>query len=249
MNSELKVYIFDDNRAATAELKNCIEGFLQKHGCYASFRCFEEPKQVEELLKNGHIGCDIFFKDIELGLDVNGIELADMVSRMEPEIKIVFVTGYADRYSQAIFMQSPALRPFGYVTKPIDRAVVERIHSLLIKGSEEAEEKRIEFSKNRRAVSINLREVMYIESWRRKLIFHMRDGAEEEVYAKISEITDRLPDGFSQCHRSYIANLKFVRSVDEKKGEVKMVNGRDLFLGKTKKDSFMEDFFRYKGGI
>ncbi len=98
-------------------------------------------------------------------------------------------------------------------------------------------------------MSINLREVMYIESWRRKLIFHMRDGAEEEVYAKISEITDRLPDGFSQCHRSYIANLKFVHSVDEKNGEVKMVNGRDLFLGKTKKDSFMEDFFRYKGGI
>ena len=189
MNSELKVYIFDDNRAATAELKNCIEGFLQKHGCYASFRCFEEPKQVEELLKSGHIGCDIFFMDIELGLDVNGIELADMVSRMEPEIKIVFVTGYADRYSQAIFMQSPALRPFGYVIKPIDRAVVERILSLLIKGSEEAEEKRVEFSKNRRVVSINLREVMYIESWRRKLIFHMRDGAEEEVYAKISEIT------------------------------------------------------------
>ena len=249
MDAKYNIFIYDDNPGAVYELKACVADFLKETGDEAEFCCFADYKQAESVFSQSQCPCDVFFLDIELDKGKNGIELADKLIQKFPQLKIVFVTGYADKYSQAIFMQSQRLRPYGYVAKPFDKAVVKRILALVLNAEHSDKEKTIELSKGRKKLNIRCSDIIYIESYKRKLIFHLRTCAPEEIYGKISEISDILPDSFLQCHRSYIVNADYVHCVDPGRNFVELNNGEVIFIGNTKKDLFMQEFFRYKGGL
>jgi CheY-like chemotaxis protein len=53
----------------------------------------ETAKDALELLANTHV--DVLFTDIELPGGMNGTELADAVHELDPNIKVLFTTGYA----------------------------------------------------------------------------------------------------------------------------------------------------------
>jgi DNA-binding LytR/AlgR family response regulator len=249
MPGNYNIYICDDNPASIYELKKCVEAYLDGVQCKAEFRCFDDYAQAENLLKDKQCKCDVFFLDIVLGDGKNGIELADRFVAMFPDVKIVFITGYADEYSQAIFLQSKKLRPYGFIAKPFDTEVVNRILSLILENKNGSSERFIEINKGKQKLSIKFSDILYIESYKRKLIFHLRNGKPQEVYGKISEISDSLDKSFSQCHRSYVVNLEYVYSVDADNSEVLLVNNENIIIGATKKDKFMNDFFKYKGGL
>ena len=65
----------------------------------------ETAKDALALLADTHI--DVLFTDIELPGDMNGTELADAAQELDPNIKVLFTTGYAreailhDRWLQA----------------------------------------------------------------------------------------------------------------------------------------------------
>lgn len=249
MDTRYNIFIYDDNPAAVYELKACAADCFKETGDEAEFCCFDDYKQAEAVLSGEKCLCDVFFLDIELDKGKNGIELADKLIQKFPQLKIVFITGYADKYSQAIFMQSQRLRPYGYIAKPFDKAVVKRILTLVLNDDQSGKESTVELNKGRHKLSIRCSDIIYIESYKRKLIFHLRSSAPEEIYGKISEISGELPGGFLQCHRSYIVNTDYVHSVDPVKNIVELNNGEAIFLGNTKKDLFMQEFFRYKGGL
>lgn len=249
MSRNYTIFIYDDNPAAICELKSYVADYLEETDDKAVFHCFGDYRQLETMLGNKECSCDVFFLDIELDKGKNGIELADRLIRMFPHIKIVFITGFSDKYSQAIFMQSRELRPYGYITKPFDPSVIKRILSLVLKNDKGDQEDIIEVSKGKQKLHIVYSDILYIESYRRKLIFHLRNSAPEEIYGKISEISNVLPGNFSQCHRSYIVNIDHVRSVEGQSNIVELNNGETIFIGATKKENFMHDFFRYKGGM
>ncbi len=59
---------------------------------------------------------DIVLLDINLGANIDGIQIADRINR-EYKIPIVFLTSYSDRESLG---RAKAVRPMGYVVKPFD---------------------------------------------------------------------------------------------------------------------------------
>lgn len=249
MSERFSVFIYDDNPAVVSELAACIDDHMQRLGRQTDIKCFDDYDEAEKMLMGEGGACDVFFLDIELDKGKNGIEFADRMSRLFPKTKIVFVTGYTDKYSQAIFMQSPSLRPFGYVSKPIDKNVVQRILSLMIEENTAENENIIELCRKKQTISLDCSEILYVESYKRKLVFHLRSGEEVDVYGKISDAADKLPKSFASCHRSYIVNMDYIYKFDDLTGDVILVNGTRLCLGKTKRGSFMDEFFRYKGRI
>ena len=61
---------------------------------------------------------DAVFMDIKLS-DGNGINVAVHLIYKFPSLKIVYVTGYGSRYSQAIFECPQGFEPVAYLVKPI----------------------------------------------------------------------------------------------------------------------------------
>lgn len=74
---------------------------------------FQEAEEALEYAKNNHV--DVAFLDVEMGT-MTGIELAKQLKKLNPNVNIIFVTGYDKYMAQAI-----ELRMSGYVTKPVTR--------------------------------------------------------------------------------------------------------------------------------
>ena len=72
----------------------------------------------------------------------------------------------------------------------------------------------IVLSSSHQAVSLLPSDIAYVESINRMRLVHLADGESVQIWASLSDIFSRLPEGrFAYCHRSIIVNLEMVRSI------------------------------------
>ena len=76
----------------------------------------ETAKDALELLADTHV--DVLFTDIELPGGMNGTELAEAAQRLDPNIKVLFTTGYAretTRHERGLHERAPwLLKPYSH---------------------------------------------------------------------------------------------------------------------------------------
>ncbi|MGN0415574.1 MAG: LytR/AlgR family response regulator transcription factor [Agathobacter sp.] len=72
---------------------------------------FDQPEEALEFCKS--TPCEVAFLDIQMR-NINGVELAKEIKLLNPQINIVFTTGYTDFMKDALEMHVS-----GYVMKPI----------------------------------------------------------------------------------------------------------------------------------
>lgn len=86
---------------------------------------FTKPLEAMDFLKNNKV--DVVFLDIEMP-SINGLELADSIFEVKPEVDVVFVTAY-DKYALQAF-QAHAM---GYLLKPIDAEDLQKQTEIILK--------------------------------------------------------------------------------------------------------------------
>ena len=101
------IYAIDDEIIALSGLVDSIRE-AASHAEIYSFRFPEDA--LCEMSKNP---CDIAFVDVEMS-DINGISLSEKFKEINPEVNIIFATGYKEYYSDAF-----ALHASGYIVKPV----------------------------------------------------------------------------------------------------------------------------------
>lgn len=125
----MKVLLVDDERLAL----NHLEKRLLKIGQVEVVGKLIDPRMAFKHIEEEQV--DVVFLDIQMP-EMNGIELAEQLASMKPELNIVFVTAY-DHFAVKAF----ELNALDYVVKPVsmDRLskTIQRIQSLLGKKKEE----------------------------------------------------------------------------------------------------------------
>ena len=155
---------------------------------------------------------DIVFFDIKMK-KVSGIELSNLVREKNKVVDIVFVTGmieYALHGYKVSAMQ--------YLLKPIKQ---DDIYSCLNKvleriDSTDESSKFMIIKTPKKSMKLNYDEIYYFEMFSPNIVIHT---IKEEIALrkKISEIEKELKSSsFIRCHRSYIVNLKYVKSISKK---------------------------------
>lgn len=109
----MKVLLVDDESLQLVRLENACKKVLPD----AEFSSYTNP--VKALQENDKTLFDIAFLDIEMP-GINGIQLAKHLKRINPLIKIVFVTAYNEYALQAF-----KIHAHGYITKPVSEAKVK----------------------------------------------------------------------------------------------------------------------------
>lgn len=97
----------DDERLALENLAGVIRKVCDNAEVYPFLKAKDALIFAEENV------CDVAFLDIEMR-EINGIDLAKELKRYNPQINIVFTTGYSEYATQAF-----DLRASGYVMKPV----------------------------------------------------------------------------------------------------------------------------------
>lgn len=183
------------------------------------------------------LSTDALFLDIQMP-SLNGIETASRLFLKYPTLKIVFVTGYGDRYSQRIFDGPAEFSPVAYIVKPVN---IERLRSTLdrIDSLSKRKEKFISLKSRDSVYFISEDEILYISTNGRKLVIH-KINENIEVYGKLQVfLTEQLSSAFSQCHRQYAVNVCHIKQITGW-SDVLLDNGEKIPIGK----SFCETFTR-----
>ena len=182
---------------------------------------------------------DIVFFDIKMK-KVSGIELSNLVREKNKVVDIVFVTGmieYALHGYKVSAMQ--------YLLKPIKQ---DDIYSCLNKvleriDSTDESSKFMIIKTPKKSMKLNYDEIYYLEMFSPNIVIHT---IKEEIALrkKISEIEKELKSSsFIRCHRSYIVNLKYVKSISKK--TIILENEVNIPLSRNKYKEVNDYFINY----
>ena len=179
--------------------------------------------------------CDLLLLDIEMG-DMNGMELAHKLRRKGDMLPIIFITGYSE------FMQDGYdVEALHYLLKPVNK---EKLFAVLDRyASRHPADSRVIFPGGEESVCVNADDIMYLEAFGKKTQITLKDGKEIECTCGLSAVAEKLGNGFVACHRSYVVNLGFVRSIS--KTDITLDNNRKIPLSRRLYDSVNRAFISF----
>lgn len=232
----LNVAVCDDSGAFLQE----AETVLRRDARIGEIRLYDTPERLLEAVLEGEIRIDLVLMDIEFDAKKNGLTAAEELCRARPEIQVIYMTGYNDRFAQHILLSQVNLA--GYLTKPLDASVLTRYLDKLYKIS--ALKSFFTFSVRGQQISVLTEAVLYLESRNHTVVIHTDDG-DYTVYEKLSELAKRLPAVFVRCHKSYLVNMNRIRRLSGDEiwlSEALMIPVSKRYLLPTR-----EAFFRHIG--
>ena len=194
-----------------------------------------------EEFNNSNIDTDsinLAFIDIQLRNE-SGIVLGEFLHQKNPDMQFVYISGYLDKVTD-VFLSVPAL---GFIDKPIRK---EKVFSYIDKVINNNEDNVVSFCSHGQNVYFNPDSILYIESRKKEVIFHLANG-ESSITAKLDEIEKIVGQQFVRCHKSYLVNLKYISCV--KSAKFRLLNNEMVNISRSCKESAIKRYYRYKGGI
>ena len=157
---------------------------------------------------------DVVLLDIRIDGDIDGVAISEYVRQHHPQVARIFVTSqFDDAYMERVKSSYPS----GYLTKPIHRNTLLATVGVALNNMRLALPRRPSPSLTVRDGGgthvIRLDELQYLRSDHVYVEYHHEGQAPVTTRETFQAALDRLPPAdFIQVHRSYIVNLRHVRS-------------------------------------
>ncbi len=241
----IRIAICDDEAYFQDYLKKCLDNYMKRTSIVYEIDVYDSGN---DLLK-AHGNCkyyNIIYLDVQMD-KYNGLETAQIIRKKNSEVQMVFVTayisyvfdGYKVNAARYICKQSGNLE--GLINESMDY-MLKNINLMNMK---------ISLNLKKYEKSILIRNIIYVETERHKLHYHVMGPCKEEeyiVYYRTKESHDELKIyGFIRIHQSYYVNISFVEDI--KRYEVVLKTGSKIPISKARyKDVYMT-FLRYKSDV
>lgn len=177
----------------------------------------------EEFLAAGET-FDIIFLDIELESKESGLKAAHKMRERGQQTPIVFLTSHKDK----VF--------FGYKVHALDfliKPIKQKEINWCMNQIADALCEECYIVHGRESIKIPYASIYYFEV-KLHYIKIMTKNGEQERLGSLKQLKQELPDEFIQCHRSYIVNLRHVRSIGTK--TIYLDNGTCIDMSVTYRD-------------
>ena len=229
----MRLAICDDDRQFLKEM----EQRLMKYPFIEQVTQYARPEDLfQELEEKGRF--DAVLMDIDLGEGHSGIEYARRLYREAPHLPVIYVTGYNDRYAQHILLEETNL--VGYLNKPVEESLLLRYLNKVLDAQTAAV--KLAFHQQGSLLSLAADRIVYLESSNHVTVIHTLE-ASYTVYEKLDDIVRRLPEGFVRCHKSYAANMRYIRRLET--GKLLLDNGTFVRVSSSLGAATKDAVFRY----
>ena len=180
----------------------------------------------------------LYFIDVDLGVDMDGIELGKHIKRRDPNGRIVMVTTKGEL---AVFTFVYKLEVLDYIVKESVEEVISKIRKCVqiaynrYKALDTTERRVVEIKIGNRTRSVPIEEVCFIETSKREhhLILHGKNSR-VEFRGYMRECVANNPT-LLRTHRAYLVNMDNVDFFDEKQNRLKMLNGKYCYVAIRKR--------------
>ncbi|GIN74078.1 DNA-binding response regulator [Bacillus sp. J14TS2] len=172
---------------------------------------------------------DIFILDIQL-TDYKGTKLAKELRTMEQYryTPMIFATALANEEINAY----REIKCYSFLIKPFTKEEVKQTISEAIDYRNHFSEKikSIRIEQKSHIFEYNLSDIIYIESFRKKMTLHLQTDQNGITIEEISGYTlkgmlELINDAqFVQCHKSYIINKSYIVQISKVEGQIALKN-------------------------
>ena len=176
----------------------------------------------------------VYFLDIDLSSNMNGMKLAQQIRLYDPRGFIIFITAHSE-LSYMTFQYRVEAMDFVLKDNPAEAKV--KIRECLLNAME-----RYTLQTNKthkvytleiggRKISVDYNDIFFFETSGNihKVILHAKDR-QIEFSGTIKELASTLEDNFVRCHRSFLANKNNIKEVDVKKRMIHFTNGETCLM-------------------
>lgn len=164
-----------------------------------------------ELIKLAEARPEIVLMDIDLNNEKNGIDMAEALYSISRSTQIIYVTSYTDRFIQDVFLGQANV--CGFLNKPIQPDYLRKMIDKAEKRT--AENRTVTLSSKKGIFTLSETDIMYIESYKRRLTFHTYEK-KYEIYGSMYEYLERLSDSFAVTHQSFAVNKRYIKGMRQK---------------------------------
>ncbi len=225
----IDVYICEDNQKQLNLLKKYISNSIMIEGLDMKIAlATSDPHDLlKEILTAENIG--LFFLDIDLKSDVNGLTLAQRIRQVQPRCFIIFITSHSEMSFLTFQYKVEAL---DFNIKDTPEHIKSKIHECLLDVENKytslsnAINRTFIINQNDRCITIDYSDIIFFETSGNihKILLHAKKRI-IEFTGQLKAIEKQLDYRFYRCHRSYIINKDNIFEVDFNKLVVYMNNG------------------------
>ena len=176
----------------------------------------------------------VYFLDIDLSSNMNGMKLAQQIRLYDPRGFIIFITAHSE-LSYMTFQYRVEAMDFVLKDNPAEAKV--KIRECLLNAME-----RYTLQTNKthkvytarvggREISIDYDDIFFFETSGNihKVILHAKDR-QIEFFSTMKELTGTLDSSFVRCHRSFLVNKNNIKEIDAKKRIIYFTNGETCLM-------------------
>ncbi|AKG37141.1 LytR/AlgR family response regulator transcription factor [Paenibacillus durus] len=175
---------------------------------------FEDGLDALKFLQTQEV--DVLFLDINIP-SVDGVLLAQNISRFSVKPHIVFITAYKEHAAEAFEIEA-----FDYILKPYSetriKGMLGKLEAAFAQRSGGEEERspvsnKINLWKNEKIIVVDADDIYYASAQEKTTSVYTRNE-EYSMGVSISEFHGRLPqERFFRCHRSFVVNLSKIKEI------------------------------------
>ncbi len=232
----IRVAIVDDEAAERARIRECL-GCLAEED-HLEFDVEEYPSGLAFLMGKMS-GYDIVLMDVDMP-DMNGIETAHQLRKVDQSAVLVFVTNMA-QYAVSGY----EVDALDFIIKPINRYSFTLKMRRAVSRTAQQTDDVLNVKSGGTLHRVPISSIHYLEVSGHHVTYHTSAGELTE-YSTLKEVRQRIPQrGFAQCSQSYLVNLRYVTSISREKI---VVDGTEIFISRKMRQSFLTAVTEFCGG-
>ena len=217
----LNFAICDDEHIEIEHLSSLVREWAAKRDVSVRISDFESAESFLFSYEDDP-SIDILLLDIQMQ-KMDGVDLARKIRQDNENIQIIFITGYPDFIAEGYEVSA-----LHYLMKPVKKEKLSEVLDKAIKRLSKLPEV-IMLEVESGVLRLSVDEILYIE-----VLDHFL-GVEtttekHRVKMPLREFETKLPDNFVRCHRSFIANMHYIKKIT--RTDVILDSGKTLPLSR-----------------
>ena len=217
----LNIAIIDDEIEAIELLESFLNRYCERRNLECNVSKFSNPVRFLGSFRPVY---DIIFLDIDMP-NMSGMDIARSIRKTDGEVALIFVTNIA-RYA----IHGYEVDADDFVVKPVKYPGFEIKLDHVIKKHGTKDKPRVVVYEDGIMRYAPISEVRYVEVIKHNIIYHMTGGEYEKRGTLKNEAQLFEENGFAQCNKSCLVNLRYVLGI----------MGYNLHIAKTKGSSEYE---------
>ncbi|HBA48160.1 MAG TPA: hypothetical protein DCZ91_10265 [Lachnospiraceae bacterium] len=240
----IKIAVCEDNPIQARNMKRLLTEWSSERGMAAVIRSYGgcEAFLTDWMQK---MDFDLLLLDIDLGDEMNGMDLARHIRQKDERIVILFVTGLPEYMSQGY-----DVRACHFLVKPVEE---EKLKSVLDRALKQKRNKKeyLLLETETEAELVPLRCILYAEAFSHTAsVYLVPESGEKAICREIKmclgDLTELLPRAdFFRCHRSYLVHLPYIRRID--RAQAFLDYGAVIPVSRGKREELYRAFLEYYG--